>query len=256
VVRALRAHLNSKESVTSSDQHAIIELIKWLQANPNTDAEKLLQIEWSYLPLLGRFSGGSPRTLTQRLSQDPSFFCELIRAAFRSEKEEQAKEESSEERRTIAENAYGLLSEWRLPPGCDEEGKLDEAAFDQWSAAVKESTQESGHFEVAMSHLGQVLLYSPADPDGLWIHKTVADALNAKDADAMRSGFESELFNMRGTHGFTAGKEEREIAAGFREKAEAVENAGFHRLANSLRGLAVYYERDAEREAKRGPFGH
>ena len=155
----------------------------------------------------------------------------------------------------MAGNAYRLLDDWRLPPGCTEEGKLDERAFKDWLSYVKESTHTTGHFEVAMGQFGQVLPYSPPDPDGLWVHKTVADALNAKDADAMRSGFTCELFNMRGTHGFTGGKEEREIAAGYREKAEAVEGAGFHRLATSLREFAVSYERDAERDAKRGPYG-
>ena len=255
VIRALRENLGSKEPPNTMDQHALIELINWLQGNSETDPEKLFQIEWSYLPLLGRYSGGSPKTLARRLSEDPNFFCEVIRAVFRSKQEKKPEGEPSEERKTIAENAYRLLADWHRPPGCTKEGQFDEAAFKDWLTAVKHSTQESGHFEVAMSQLGQVLAYSPADPDGLWIHKAVADALNAKDAEAMRSGFRCELFNMRGTHGFTAGKEEREIAAKYREKAEAVENAGYHRLARSLRKVAESYEYDAEREAKRGPFG-
>ena len=49
--------------------------------------------------------------------------------------------------------------------------------------------------------------------------------------------------------------EERKIAKGYREKAEAVENASYHRLATTLRDLAGWYERDAEREAARGPLG-
>ena len=106
-----------------------------------------------------------------------------------------------------------------------------------------------------MSQLGQVLPYAPLDPDGLWIHRAVAEVLNARDGEQLRSGFTCELFNMRGTHGFTGGQEEREIAARYREKADAAESGGFHRLATSLRELAVSYQRDAERESKRGPFG-
>ena len=105
-----------------------------------------------------------------------------------------------------------------------------------------------------MSRVGQVLPYAPPDPSGLWIRKAVAAALNAKDADQMRSGFTTELFNMRGSHTFTAGREEREIAAGYRAKADAVENEGFHRLAAALRDLADWYERAAERDATRDPI--
>ena len=282
VICALQANLRSEEPVNTRDQHAAIELIKWLQDRPDIDDEKLLQIEWNYLPMIGGYSGGSPRTLTRRLSQDAGFFCEVIRAVFRSKKEEErneelpkrecffrkivqkllwwkkqreVKEQSAEERKRTAENAYRLLSDWRVPPGCTEQGEFDEIAFKEWLSEVKRSTQVSGHFEVAMSQLGQVLPYSPPDPNGIWINKAVADALNSKDAESMRSGFTCELFNMRGTHGFTEGKEEMGIAAAYDQKAEAVESAGYHRLATSIRELAASYKHDAERDARRGPFG-
>ena len=61
--------------------------------------------------------------------------------------------------------------------------------------------------------------------------------------------------NMRGVHGFSAGKEEREFAAGYRKKAEALDQHGFSRFATAMRELAESYERDAEREAQRNPYG-
>jgi hypothetical protein len=103
-----------------------------------------------------------------------------------------------------------------------------------------------------MSQVGQVLTYVPGDPSGLWIHKAVAGSLDGKSAEQMRSGFTIKLFNRRGTYGFTAGREERKIAAGYRKKADAVENAGYSRLAASLRDLAKSYEQEAERDAARG----
>jgi len=44
-----------------------------------------------------------------------------------------------------------------------------------------------------------------------------------------------------------ASQPEKELAAGFRHKAEAVENAGFHRLADILRSSARGHEKDAAR---------
>jgi hypothetical protein len=82
----------------------------------------------------------------------------------------------------------------------------------------------------------------------------MAEALNAKDADVVRSGFTCELFNMRGVHGFSAGKEELEIAARYHKQADALEEKGYHRFATAIRELAKSYERDAERESKRDPF--
>jgi len=102
--------------------------------------------------------------------------------------------------------------------------------------------------------VGQVLIHAPADPDGLWIHRSAAKALNARDAEDMRDGFRTALLNSRGIHGFSAGREERALAVKYREQAEQVEAAGFQRLASSLRELAKHYEREAERDSSRDPF--
>jgi hypothetical protein len=61
--------------------------------------------------------------------------------------------------------------------------------------------------------------------------------------------------NMRGVHGFSAGKEELEIAAAYRKKADGLEQRSYSRFATAMRELAESYERDAEREAARDPFG-
>src|SRR4029077_7935347 len=113
--------------------------------------------------------------------------------------------------------------------------------FTDWLTTVKALTKESGHFEIAMNQLGQVLAHAPADPDGLWIHRTIATALDAKDGSEMRRAFTSGLFNKRGVHGFSHGTEEREIAADYREKAKALSDNGWHRLADAVRGLAQEY---------------
>lgn len=82
----------------------------------------------------------------------------------------------------------------------------------------------------------------------LWINHSVADALNARDAEDMRRGFRTGIFNSRGVHWVDpTGKPERELAEQYRRKAEDVENAGYQRLAVTLRGLSESYEREAER---------
>ncbi|MGA2786961.1 MAG: hypothetical protein ABSF60_05490 [Verrucomicrobiota bacterium] len=112
----------------------------------------------------------------------------------------------------------------------------------------------SGHLSIAMSQVGQVLPHAPKDADGIWINP-VAEALNAKDAGEIRSGFTTKLMNLRGVHGFSAGEEERKIASGFRKTAEGLEKRSYSRFATAMRELAQYYERDAEREAQRNPYG-
>jgi hypothetical protein len=252
-VRTLMDTLITEEKQEAFDRHDILELIKWLQDNPSADSDALFKIEWNYLPLLDHEFGGIPKTLELRLASDPAFFCEVIGIVFRSDKDNH-KDQITEERRNIAQNAYRLLSAWKTVPGTSLKGSFDSKIFSQWVSEVKKLATASGHFDVAMSQIGQVLPYSPPDPNGLWIHCSIADVLNSKETDRMRSGFTMELFNMRGVHGFSAGKEEREIAVRNREKAEALEHQGYHRFANEMRKFAESYEREADRESKRDPY--
>jgi len=253
-VRALLAGVNSSESVYSIDTHNVIDLIKGLQDDPNTNPDDLFQVEWAYLPLLDRLHGAPPKTLEQRLADDPGFFCDIIRIVFRSKNDESAAKEVTQQQKDMAANAYHLLRGWQTPPGSQRSHPFDGSTLSAWLIKVNESCAESGHLKVALIMVGHVLVYTPPDPDGLWIHHSAAAALNAPDATDMREGFQTELFNSRGVHGFTAGKEERELAKKYRTQAEAVESHGYHRLADSLRRLAASYERDAEHEESRDPF--
>ncbi len=231
------------------------EVIKWLQANPASNPEQFFRVEWAYLPLLDHHHGGTPTTLEARWAASPDFFCEVLAIVFRSDQQKGERKETSEAKKNVAQNAYRLLRDWRTVPGRNPDGTLDAAAFGKWLEEVTRRTKESGHFRIALNQIGQVLPYAPPDPDGLWIHGAVAEALNAKDAAEMRSGFTCQLFNMRGVHGFTAGKEELEIAGRHNKQAEALEERGFQRFATAMRELAKGYERDAESESKRDPFG-
>ena len=85
-------------------------------------------------------------------------------------------------------------------------------------------------------------------------YPAVAKVLDASKHDHMRRGFSVELFNHRGVHGFSSGKDELELAKRYRAYADKYDLAKFTRIASSLRGLAESYERDAAREAKRDPF--
>ncbi|HPS54382.1 MAG TPA: hypothetical protein PLP05_02180, partial [Sedimentisphaerales bacterium] len=117
-----------------------------------------------------------------------------------------------------------------------------------WLKSVKEKCESSGHLEVALSTIGGVLIHYIPDPDGLWIHRALAEALNAEDADRMRNGFSIGIMNSRGAHFVDpTGKPEKELAAKYKKQADDVENAGYYRLAATLRGLEKFYKGEAKR---------
>lgn len=247
-IRALLAALSSNEPSYAMDGYHIVELIKFLQADPSADQDDLFRVEWAYIPLLDNHSGATPQLLESRLANDPEFFCEVIRLIYRSKKEDQQPKESTEESKAIATNAWRLLYEWKTPPGTQTDGTFSDEHFTEWLQNVKTICTESGHLEVALINIGEVLIHTPPDPDGLWIRAVVAAALNERDADEMRDGFRTGTYNSRGVHWVDpAGTPEKELAEQFRRKAEEVENAGFQRFAVTLKNLADGYEREAER---------
>jgi len=246
-VRALLTALSSGEPGYVMDGYRIVELIKFLQAEPSVNQDDLFRVEWAYVPLLDRHRDAAPQLLESRLANDPEFFCEVIRLIYRSKKEDPPSREPTEESKAIATNAWLLLHEWKTPPGTQKDGTFSEERFTGWLQRVKEVCTESGHLEVALI-IGEVLIHTPPDPDGLWIRRAVAAALNDREADDMRTGFRTGTYNSRGAHWVDpTGKPERELAEQFRSKAEEVENAGFQRFAITLRDLADGYDREAER---------
>lgn len=248
-VKALMDAISSPESPQEMDAHNIIEIIKALQDDPDIDPDDLCQIEWTYLNLLNGYyhRDASPKALENGLASDPIFFCKVIRHIYRSEKKTEPTKEFSEQEKAIAENAYKLLDKWKTPPGTQSDGQFLPDQFEKWLKRTKEACNESGHLEVALMHIGNVLIHAPPDPEGLWIHQTVASALNAMDEEEMRNSFRSGMYNSRGVHTVDpTGKPERELAEKYKQKAEEVENAGYHRFAVTLRKLAERYEREAE----------
>ena len=251
-VRVLMESLTSEERVGISEQHEILDIIKWLQENPPTNTDELFQVEWAYLPLFDNHMGASPKLLEQRLAGDPDFFCMVIRTVFRSKNVERPVKEPTEQEKNIATNAYRLLHDWRTPPGTLADGTFSEDALNSWLDVVKVACKDSGHLEMALAQVGEVLIHTPPDPDGLWIHRSVAEVLNAKDAEDMRSGYQMGEYNARGVHCVDpSGKPERDLAAEYRERADALEKCGYPRFATTLRGLAEEYNLEAKRISSR-----
>ena len=246
-VRALMTALTSSELPHSMDRYHTIKLIKFLQADSSVNQDDLLGVEWAYLPLLNHREGAAPQFLERKLTNDPNFYCEVIQLIYRSKKEDQPSKEPTEEMKAIATNAWRLLHYWKTSPGTQNDGTFNEELFTEWLQQVKLLSVDSGHLEVALINIGRVLIHTPADADGLWINRAVAEALNDRHAGKLREGFRSGTYNSRGVHWVDpTGKSENELAEQFRSKAEKIENEGFHRFADTLRGLANSYDREAE----------
>ncbi|MGB2784815.1 hypothetical protein [Psychrobacter sp.] len=223
----------------------ITESIKALQENPLTDQKKLFQVEWAYLSFLDKHSEVSPVTLENTLANDPDFFCQILEFVYRSEKINE--EDTNKVSQFVASNAYQLLSNWQTVPGTTTSSAFVSVIFNKWLESVEKTTIDSDHYDVAMVHIGRVLLYAPQGDD-LWIHPEIAHVLNQKNNQNMRDGYRTALYNSRGAHPVDPeAKPEKALAEKYHQQAELVENAGYHRLATTLRDIAETYKNEADR---------
>lgn len=247
-VKALLATFSSPESYDSTNAYPIVELIKFLQTSSEVSQDELFHVEWAFLPLLDGYYEATPKSLETRLASDPEFFCEVIQLIYRSQKTGVVQNKQYRNSQVIATKAWQLLYEWRIPPGMREDVSFDDAQFSGWLQRVKEICRESGHLEFALGDVGKVLIHCPPDKNGLWINCTVANALNARDAEDMRDGFCSGTINSRGVYSIDpTGKPELELAEQFQKKADDVENAGYQRFAATLKSLSKSYIQEAKR---------
>ncbi|NGX46637.1 MAG: hypothetical protein K940chlam2_01833 [Chlamydiae bacterium] len=238
-----------KAPSSTIEGYHIGKLISGLQADPSVESERLFEVEWVYLPLLlENASVNRPLLTDYKLASDPEFFCQIIRIIYKSQNENEIGDPNQKPSKSLVQTVRRLLHDWNVPPGRISDGSFDGDRFCKFLSKVKELSTKTGHQESALEHIGRVLANTPPDPDGLWIHKSVADELNRMNAKPLRDGYIIGLFNSRGVHRVDpTGTTEHKLGEVYKIKAEQLDSEGYTRFASSLRKLADQYELQAER---------
>lgn len=250
VLGALNKAAVSTEEPDSSTRSYALKLISYLQSDETVSAEQVENIEWTYLSLLTSSPNPlrSPVFLMRKLTNDAEFFCEIIRTVYKADESVVDNKKTSETDRVSAKIGSILLDKWSTLPGFSEDGVFSGQVFNKWLSKVREECEKSKHLDTAFDFIGKACFHAPADPTGLWIHQDVVSALNARDAEAMRTAYYAEAINTIGAY-FVApdGSVEASRAASYLEKSQAIENAGFSRFATTLRHLSEYFSDRSDR---------
>ena len=245
---ALNDMLHIQDKLNNFDSYNIQQIIKDLQQS-NISRDDLFKIEWAYLPLLN-VDGYRPLTIEKKLSEEPSAYLQILEMIYKPKGV--AKEECKFVDAKIATNAYRLIRQWKMPPGLQEDNKLDKIKLKKWYKEMKKICEKSDRLDVGLMNFGHVLFYSPIDKSGLWIDKAVAEILNADDAEIIRDGFRTECINSLGVVSLDKnGKVYEDLAESYEEKALSIEKAGYSRIANVMRNLADSYKNRAEETRER-----
>ena len=247
-VAALVSWMTTDEPPQQTDPYRVLKVIEALQDNAQYTPQEIMKVESANLRLFDLERGSSPKTLQQGLASNPDIFCQLVQFLCSPEDENSKTEGILEVDVNARRHVRSLLHVWRTPPGMRQDGTLDAEVFCNWLKVVKETLSEGQQMESAEYYFGRVLIHSPADPDGLWIHRAVGAALNDSNSEVMRQSYHEARYNSRGPHIVDpTGEAEQTLADRFNQEAEEVENAGFFRLAVELRRIAESYSRDVQR---------
>lgn len=224
--------------INQLDVSHVKHLMNWLRTS-GVSQEKMVHLEWECLDLLVGVDY-KPIFIFQALSDDPSFFVCILKLAHGKTQHTFAENDDPS---VSSRRCRRLLRDWRITPGLDQEGIMNETNLTKWITEVKEESVKHGLHGDAMYWFGQAAFYAPADPEGFFINRKIARYLHEDTDDRhMRRGYYVGACNSRGVHNFDpTGKAEFDIADSFRDKARLADEAGLFKFAETLRDIEAYF---------------
>ena len=216
----------TEQKLEKIDPDATRELLRYLQESGEIDFKALSQIEFFYLLWLDKHSEVRPRAIEYLLANDSSCFCELMAATY---KKRHADLEKKALPKAVSDRIFQITFQYGIVPGTDWNGNFHSDVFGKWMKEVVEWSRENDRFEVSMHTVGGALSYVAFDDAGL-IDASILAELNKPESDELRKGYRLGTFNQRGVHWIDPeGKPEKELAAQYEKRADAVEALGYSR---------------------------
>lgn len=252
---ALEALVDDSHSSPPSrpSAHDIGALLDVIERDPSRDEARVAKLEWLFLPVLEHTRPA--RVLHATLSNDPSFFVDLVCLVYKP-RNAAVPAEPTKEQQVRAQLAQGLLHEWQRLPGLQGDGTIDPEALCAWTDRARTLAATADRAIVADLELGGVLAYSPAGGDGFWPHEAVRDLIEWVASEQLESGIRTGVYNNRGVttrEVGEGGRQERDLVAKYQGHAAALADR-WPRTARLLREIADTYKSEAGREDLQAEF--
>jgi hypothetical protein len=229
-------------------QYYAVRLFERLDADPAAPSRDIVALEWTYYRLL-EHSERPAKGLNTALANDPRFFMLLLTSVY-SPEDEVSPGEFTEEEKTIAQQAYHVLSNWTAIPGGDSDGEIDVNALRAWVVEVRNLARQKRITAVVESKIGAIISTTPRKAGVTWPPDAVQQIVETSKSKDLEEGFFIALRNSRGVTvrmPNDGGGQERELAAMYRSDARSVGAANVRTRA-LLNMIAESYERDADEE--------
>lgn len=233
--------------------YEIERIFEELDKRTDIDKSTLIHLEWLYLALLDSYgTRRNPKTLEEELANNPEFFVEVLKWIYipkdKTLLEKERVEISDEAKQNRARQAYHLLHSWKKIPGMKEDNSINETELKEWITKARTLAKAVSRLEVADSEIGKVFAEYPENVQE-WPQEKIFQVIEEINADSLKSGYSSAMFNKRGssTRGaFDGGDIEREKAAYFEKLAIDFKNK-YPNVAEIFKRMQQGYLADAKR---------
>ena len=222
--------------------------LRILAARPDVAADQLARLERAFIGALDHSKHGI-LNLERAVTDEPLAFVHVLALAYPRDDDGENppgwRLDDPALGEAAARRAWKLLNRLRRMPGTRTDGTIDTALLSDWINEVRRLCRAHGRAAIGDHSVGELLARAPADPDGTWPCRAVAQALDAVGTDELRRGFHRGVDNARGevVRGEN-GAQERALADRYRVCADAHRDA-FPFTARLLDDLAETDAREA-----------
>jgi len=234
---------------TSTDVYDIQEIFQELDLRDDLEASKQIKLELQFLPILTDYgSHFQPKSLHNKLSNEPEFFIDLIKLVYKSEDDNELAEVDPK----VSKNAHSLLKTWNQIPGIDSENNIDLDFLNKWVQEARSLAEKEKRLPIADVLIGQQLANYPelSEP---WPPHEICSIIDEINSDSLKSGFSTGTFNKRGSSvrsPFDGGTIEKQHAEYFLKQSKLL-RGDFPTTANILKELSDNYLISARRMDER-----
>jgi len=234
-------------------RYDILKAIEYIQDSGELREEDIRQIEWAYLRIF-RFEKLKPRYLLKSVSEDPSFFAQLVIWGFRRNdgREDSDEEMTKEQIQQRAEIVYELLRTLSIIP-TSEGADIDSNRLNDWVAQARTILKNADREGIGDDRIGNYLSHCPVGSDGIWPHEAIRSVIERVRSKELEDAVSCGKSNLRGVttrNPYAGGEQERTLAQKYSGDAEAIQLTS-PRTAAVLRSIANSYEWEAANEDRR-----
>lgn len=231
----------------------ISELLKPLQAEYLSDSDKCMKIAEIELIFSNVINWENMKCFQAEIKSSPDLYAEMVSIIYKKENDELENRELTEQEHNYISNIHRVFDKAKFCPA-EINGEVNEEELKRWIERLVLLLKKNKQSGLLGFLLGRILSFSPVGRDNHRPCEAVREMIEIYADDSLISEYQVSIFNERGMHSPSAGKEELRIAEKFKENAEYL-SVKYPRTAEIYYGLYRSYKEDSDSERERAENG-